>query len=138
TSGSHERYKSQERMRFEEDYDCLKRMREWMVAEGVADAKTLDAVEAPAAKEAEQARQEAWDEFNAPISKGRAEVVAILRNLANESEDSQSVAAMADGLEKNPALLRRTTMSTARRALLHLADQELPAKRELKSWIDRN
>src|SRR5207253_6770139 len=67
TSGSHERYKTKERLAWEEEFDCLRKMREWMIASAIANAEELDAMEAEAKKFVADCRRQAWDEFMSPI-----------------------------------------------------------------------
>jgi pyruvate/2-oxoglutarate/acetoin dehydrogenase E1 component/TPP-dependent pyruvate/acetoin dehydrogenase alpha subunit len=63
TSGSHERYKSKERLEWEKEYDCNLRFREWIIAEGLASAEELEALENKAIEDVKKARTEAWNEF---------------------------------------------------------------------------
>src|SRR5205814_9107858 len=67
TSGSHERYKSPERLRFEEEYDCVRRMREWLLAQSLASREELAAMEQEETAAVRAAQRRAWDEFQAPI-----------------------------------------------------------------------
>src|SRR5207253_4731380 len=66
TSGSHERYKSKERLAWEEEFDCLRKMREWMIASAIATRDELDQIDAEAKKLVAKYRREAWDEFVTP------------------------------------------------------------------------
>ena len=61
TSGSHERYKSKERLAWEEEFDCIRKMREWLIATAVATTEELDAIEAESKKRVSEARKRAWD-----------------------------------------------------------------------------
>ena len=50
TSGSHERYKSEERLKWEKDYDCIKKMRQWILDNNIISSKDLDKIEDDAKK----------------------------------------------------------------------------------------
>jgi 2-oxoisovalerate dehydrogenase E1 component len=63
TSGSHERYKSKERLTWEKEYDCNLKFREWILGEGLATEKELDAIDEEAIDAVKKARTEAWNEF---------------------------------------------------------------------------
>lgn len=67
TSGSHERYKSEERLQWEKDNDCITGMRQWIIKEGIADDETLDNIEKEAVKRVKEARRNAWKHFQDPI-----------------------------------------------------------------------
>ncbi len=76
TSGSHERYKSKERLAYETDMDCLQQMRIWMLAEKLASSTELDAIEAQAEVEVEAGRAQAWSAYQAPLLEERKRVLA--------------------------------------------------------------
>ena len=80
TSGSHERYKSPERLKWEKDFDPLKKMREWMIESELAAAEELDAIEEEAMNEAKQARKNGWKAFQEPIKVERDALVRIIDN----------------------------------------------------------
>src|SRR5256886_1364591 len=63
TSGSHERYKSKERLRFEIEFDPIRRMREWLIREEMADAASLDELERASRTDVERIREEAWEAY---------------------------------------------------------------------------
>jgi len=81
TSGSHERYKTKERLRFENEYDCVARMRDWIIETGVASESQLEGWEAADKEAVEAARDLAWDAFQSPIRSERDRAVAILKRV---------------------------------------------------------
>ena len=81
TSGSHERYKSEERLNFEKEFDGIFRMRKWIVENGIAEADTLDKLEKDAKKQVNEAKRRAWAEFNAPIKEKIVEVLSLFENI---------------------------------------------------------
>src|SRR5256885_11062190 len=78
TSGSHERYKSKERLKFEKDFDCIARMREWLIELGVASESQIQGWEAADKEAVEAAPDLAWEAYQAPIRAERDRLVAIL------------------------------------------------------------
>jgi 2-oxoisovalerate dehydrogenase E1 component len=122
TSGSHERYKSKERLAWEADVDCLRRMREWMLADGLATAAELDALEAEATRWVREVQQRAWDAVRAPIEAEKGALLALLAPLRDTLREGgagrEEVERLVDELARQPAALRRDLMATAQAALL--------------------
>jgi len=68
TSGSHERYKSKERLEWEWEYDCVRKMREWMIGQGIATDEEVTALERQDVQTVREAQRRAWDAYRAPIN----------------------------------------------------------------------
>ena len=81
TSGSHERYKSAERLEWEKNWDCIKKMREWMLASGLATITELNNVEIEAKEYVKEAKANAWEKFIGPIQTQAQEAVQIINGL---------------------------------------------------------
>jgi pyruvate/2-oxoglutarate/acetoin dehydrogenase E1 component/TPP-dependent pyruvate/acetoin dehydrogenase alpha subunit len=81
TSGSHERYKSKERLDWEVEYDCIRRMREWMIAQGISTAQELDELESDDVKIVRDAQRRAWDAYRAPIDAEVGQAISLLDSL---------------------------------------------------------
>jgi pyruvate/2-oxoglutarate/acetoin dehydrogenase E1 component/translation initiation factor 2 alpha subunit (eIF-2alpha) len=100
TSGSHERYKSAERLEWEKNWDCIKKMREWMLASGLATVSELNSVEVEAKEFVKEAKASAWDKFIGPIKKQAEQAVQIMNGLqVINTEVHQIVAALASNKE---------------------------------------
>ncbi|MDP4207552.1 MAG: thiamine pyrophosphate-dependent enzyme [Bacteroidota bacterium] len=84
TSGSHERYKSAERLQWEKEFDPILKMREWIIGQELADTHTLDGLEAEAVKEVKEARQKAWNIYVKPYIDEKNELLQLLRGFATE------------------------------------------------------
>ena len=135
TSGSHERYKSKERLAYEDSIDCLTKMREWILAESIASLKELERIEAEGRAQVETWREEAWREYLAPLEAERSEVVALYNRMQGESHHAELVARAAQDLLRAPALMRRTIHSSMRRTLIALRDEASESKEELRQKI---
>jgi pyruvate/2-oxoglutarate/acetoin dehydrogenase E1 component/TPP-dependent pyruvate/acetoin dehydrogenase alpha subunit len=81
TSGSHERYKSKERLEWEVEFDAIRKMRDWMIAQQIATADELDAFEKEDAQLVRDAQRRAWDAYRAPIDAELKDALAILDKL---------------------------------------------------------
>ncbi|MEX0994217.1 MAG: thiamine pyrophosphate-dependent enzyme [Balneolaceae bacterium] len=136
TSGSHERYKSDERLEWEEEYCCCKLFREWIIEEGIAKAETLDKLEEEARKEAKEAKDRAWDAFQTPIKKQRDELVSLLDPLIEAHPSNGQIRELHQQLQRKPAPIRKDLMSAARKILRHTRGESSEARDALAEWLD--
>jgi 2-oxoisovalerate dehydrogenase E1 component len=123
TSGSHERYKSTERLKWEKDHDGIARFRTWIIDQKIASAAELDAIEEEEIEGTRDARDAAWHAYQAPIDAERDEVQAMLVSIAAAGPDSTPAAALetiARGLGARPALLRRDIAGAVHEAMVAL------------------
>ena len=133
TSGSHERYKSPERLAWERENDGIRRMRDWLLREGHADAKQLDAMEREDRVLVEAERAAAWDEYIADFEQERARVIALLSAAAREA-DQPSLQQRIDQVRGAGELNRRLLSATLRRASLDLRGRAGAAVRAVVSF----
>ena len=143
TSGSHERYKSPERLQFEKDFDPIKKMREWMIESGVATAQECEAIEKEAMEEVKAARKEAWNTFKKPIEEERKNLISIIENRSCncKREGIDKVGMVADELKKVISPIRKDNFSAAKKILRHVClDCNIRKKLQgdLSLWLERN
>jgi pyruvate/2-oxoglutarate/acetoin dehydrogenase E1 component/TPP-dependent pyruvate/acetoin dehydrogenase alpha subunit len=136
TSGSHERYKSAERLRWEKEHDGLARMRAWIVEEGLATEEELAALEKEEAEHVRDARDEAWQAYQSPI---RAEAQAAVEMLSAAAEAASEparaqVAAARDELAKRRDPLRRDIAVSVHRALVAVRGEAEAVREPLVRW----
>lgn len=136
TSGSHERYKPAERLRYEVEADPIKRMREWMIAEGISDAATLDEYERRDRAEVEQIRERAYEAFQAPIRRERDEVVGLIEFAARET--GVALDALLADLREATDPSRRILHASAFRAVLALREHPGSGRDELVAFLRRS
>ena len=134
TSGSHERYKTRERLRFETEMDPIARMRQWMIREELATAAELDGYEREDRHAVERIREEAYQTFARPILAERERAVALLRRAAEESGAAR-IAEIADQLERQPEPGRRFADMALDAALVELRDRDVPVRAELRALL---
>src|SRR5512147_68431 len=96
TSGSHERYKSAERMRFEEEFDCIRKFKEWMLENKVASEKDFAQWESDDYAIVENVRKRAWDSYLAPILEERSQVMDMLDEIATTSNQASALRMIRD------------------------------------------
>ena len=143
TSGSHERYKSAERLQWEKDADPIKKMREWMIGLSVAGADDLDRIEQEAASEAKAARTEAWKEYTRPMIVERDALVKIIdnRSCICRREGYDKPGTITEELKRIPAPIRKDNVSAARKILRHVCsdcDIREQLQADLSGWIAKN
>jgi pyruvate/2-oxoglutarate/acetoin dehydrogenase E1 component/TPP-dependent pyruvate/acetoin dehydrogenase alpha subunit len=108
TSGSHERYKSPERLEWEKEWDCIKKMKEWMIENGLASIEELAEVEAAAKETVKEARNRAWEKYVAPIKQQAEQAATLIRQvMVNDIDKYNAIQQMANELAANKEPLRR-------------------------------
>ena len=138
TSGSHERYKSKERLQFEQDYDCIKKFREWILETGIAEKKELEAIEKKAIDAVKKAKQDAWSEYQAPIKEEWKELKGIFNSISAQI-DIPEIADWITDLNQSAmfGIFRRDFLSKARNLLGMLTSHDIPEKTNLRDFINR-
>lgn len=134
TSGSHERYKSKERLEWELEYDCLKKMREWMIAEKIVTAKELDKMEKEDLRLVEEIRDKAWEAFQQPIREERQTLAAFINEMAAHSAGAVQLQQIRKRLLQVPNPIRRDIMVAIHKALLAAREENTPARQKLIEW----
>ncbi len=142
TSGSHERYKSKERLAWEKEYDCLVQMRKWMIESNLADDNELDQIEAEATAEVKAAQKEANKEFVDAIKEERQELLDIISRkdcVCNEIKQAK-IDEVIKGLKLSIAPSRKEILSAARKVLRYYCSacsKPSSMKVQLKAWVKK-
>lgn len=135
TSGSHERYKSKERLAWEAEYDCLKKMHEWMIEHNVATSAQLDGIDKEDKEIVDEAKAKAWEAFINPIRKEVVYVGSLLNELSSQCSLGSDVQLVEQELESHREPAHRDITSAARKAVRLANIEASPAKEKLKEWI---
>ena len=136
TSGSHERYKSAERLQWEKDFDCIAKMREWILSEGYATEEELDTIEEDAKKQVRAGRKKAWEAYITPIENERKALVQLMNSLPIADEHTQAaVKNVINELNSAPTLLRKVVSNAARKALRLIVKENEAVTAPLRQWI---
>ena len=113
TSGSHERYKSPERLEWEKEWDCLKKMREWLIENGLATAEDIANIESEAKAHVRESRNNAWDKYIAPIRQQADKSAELIREMmVNDIDVYGQLQRYATELQQNKEPLRRDVLRT--------------------------
>jgi len=140
TSGSHERYKDEERMQWEIDFDCVTKFREWIInfnADGlsIATEEELDAIQKEAKKSVREQKSAAWKAFTDSLKEDLADAVSLIKAVASESENGIFITKMVADLEKSMDPIRKDIMGTARKVLRMVRNENISSKANLSDWI---
>ncbi len=135
TSGSHERYKSKERLEWEHEFDCIKKFREWMIAQGFSNAEELDKLEKEDQYLVEEDRKRAWEAYINPILSERSQVAGMIEQIAASSSHKPVLNQVKDKLVNIQVPLRRDIISAAMEVLIESRDDELPIRQSLVDWV---
>ncbi len=144
TSGSHERYKSEERLKWEEEFDPIKKMREWIIESAIATSEELEKIIAEADEEVKDSRKKGWEMFQNPIKTERDALVKIINDRTcrcTEKSKEDSVDNYTEDLKKVPNPIRKDNFVTARKILRNICSSCLISdnlKEELEGWLVRN
>lgn len=139
TSGSHERYKSPERLQWEQEHDCLVKMRAWIVGQGIADEATLDDLEQDAILFVKQEQRAAYDAFRAEIEAEKSHALALMDALIATSAHGEKLGKLRNELAGTKDAIRKDIMSCLRKSLRFCrfeASAERAAVAAYKSELD--
>lgn len=134
TSGSHERYKSKERLAWENEFDCIRKMREWIINQNISSADELDDVEKAAKATAKRIKDQSWKRFNEGIQRDQQELVILLEQAVAQYSELKNI---LDVLNKTINPLRYDAIKAAKAALRFLIGKECNVKDRLIEWVKR-
>ncbi|MBP5995150.1 MAG: transketolase [Crocinitomicaceae bacterium] len=140
TSGSHERYKSAERLEWETTFDCIHKFKEWILsfeAKGMAIAseEDLNTIQAAAKEMVRSSKNTAWSRFTDSMKQDQADLVSVLKTVAAESSQSVFIQKDIEALEKEKEPIRRDLLTLARKVLRQVREEQISSKKTLGNWI---
>lgn len=135
TSGSHERYKSKDRLDWEKSHDCILKMREWLIDEKMATPKELDELEKEAKSAAKQARDLAWKEYLAEIKKDVEEVLGLIDKIGLSSAKRDEISKLSNELRKELNPEKSHVIRVAKKVLRLLKNEDGTENQGLINWL---
>lgn len=136
TSGSHERYKSPERLQWEKDFDCIKRMREWILKFAIATEQELNAIEDKAKETVKTARDNAWKAYLQPLKQEAGEVISLINNLAGSSVNADSLKQVSSELGSLKDPIRKDIAQGLKKALRISRNEQSEARTKLVTYLN--
>ncbi|MBL7896658.1 MAG: transketolase [Bacteroidia bacterium] len=135
TSGSHERYKSKERLQWENDFDCIKKMREWILKNALSDEATLDKIEEDAKNAVRDSKTAAWTAYLQPIKNEVAEVCALFDEIASESGKDAFIHPIKNELVSIKEPIRKDIQVAVKKVLRLVKNDDVAGRQKLISWL---
>lgn len=137
TSGSHERYKSKERLAWEEEHDCLLQMRKWMIQSAIITTEDIDALEAEAKKHVRNCQKEAWAELESEIKAEIVQVLQLTETILQSSQHRDELQQVITSLQTCVDPGRRDTVAAARKVLRVTVKEPTAARQALVNWLNQ-
>jgi pyruvate/2-oxoglutarate/acetoin dehydrogenase E1 component/TPP-dependent pyruvate/acetoin dehydrogenase alpha subunit len=142
TSGSHERYKSEDRLKWESDFDCINKFKEWILnfnagGQTIATEEELEAIHKEAKNSVRDQKNAAWKAFTEDIKSDLAEALSLMKAVASESANAVFIQKEVEALEKAFEPIRKDVMTTARKVLRMVREERSASKAALSSWIKK-
>lgn len=137
SSGSHERYKSRERLAWEVEHDCNYQFKKWLLDNNRVSVEELNAIEAESIQVAKAARMEAWAIFQASLKTDYDEALELLQQVARHNPKAPELMAIREELRKTINPIRRDAVSAIRHAMRVLRYDKGAAKQPLLDWLER-
>ncbi|HTA61598.1 MAG TPA: thiamine pyrophosphate-dependent enzyme [Bacteroidia bacterium] len=134
TSGSHERYKDKERLQWEADFDCVKKMREWIIQNALATEAELNKIEEDAKTAVSNAKTAAWKAYLEPIKKEVAEVAALFTELESSNKGA-FITAIKNELLAIKEPIRKDIHVAAKRVLRLIKNENSTTRHKLSDWL---
>jgi len=141
TSGSHERYKSAERLEWEKQYDCIGRMREWMINSGIVPVEEIENLEVTAQAKVKEARKKAWKNYSAPMVHMRDEFLKLADVTTCNCAKTDMINSIKQDLRHVAEPIRKDVMSSAKKILRLICNSCSNPANSLKinvtNWLEK-
>ncbi len=141
TSGSHERYKSEQRLQWEKDFDCIDRFKNWILEFRIDDThlateKELENIKDEAKKEVKNSLKNAWNAYQNSIKNIHDNALTLLQNASNESANANFIKPQIESLQKVLVYQKKYIFQAVRKSLWQMRSENISAKSELKNWLE--
>jgi len=137
TSGSHERYKSKERLDWEKEYDCIKKFREWIIENQISTPEQLDKIEKDAKYQAKAEKEIAWAEYLESIKHDQIEAAKIITTVAQKSRYKREILEIKAELTKILNPLKLDFFKAVKRTLILTRKEKIPQRQRLINWLSK-
>jgi pyruvate/2-oxoglutarate/acetoin dehydrogenase E1 component/TPP-dependent pyruvate/acetoin dehydrogenase alpha subunit len=136
TSGSHERYKNEERLAWEAEFDCNLKLREWILSNDIAIEEDLEALEKSIKKDVREGKKAAWNAYLQPLKAEHKDALELLNALAESSPNKVFINKIVNDLVAIDEPLRKDILSATRKSMRYVVGEQTPEKISLIHWID--
>lgn len=137
TSGSHERYKSDERLKWESEMDCIEQFKNFIINAEIASAEELETIDKEAKKFVREEKGKAWKAFNGLIAEDLNTVVGLLNQMVGESSNGSFIQKVADDLKKTMGPIKKDVYAAAHKGLRYMRGESSAGKTALINWLNQ-
>jgi len=140
TSGSHERYKSADQLKWEKEYDCIPQMRKWIISQSIASDQELNVIEKEAVEHVKKARKKAWNNYQEPLLRLRDEFLKLADVTTCNCAKTARINSIKNDLRQVAEPIRKDIMSAAKKILRLICDSCSNPSNSLKinvtNWLE--
>lgn len=136
TSGSHERYKDEDRLAWERAFDCNVKFKEWVIENNFATEDELSAIDQDIKKQVRDGKKAAWTAYSQPMKDKLTDLLPLLENAASQSENKDAIQSKIKELSEIKDPFKKDLLVAARKSLRYMIGQESNAKSDLINWIE--
>ncbi len=135
TSGSHERYKSSERLKWESEFDCNIKFKQWIIEKNLGTEEELNKIEESCKNFVKESKIHAWESYQKPIRESNLELVEILTNILKTSNNDINLKISIDNLKNKKELIYKDLLQIAKKTVRKLWKSDNQHLHSLKFWI---
>ncbi len=135
TSGSHERYKDEERLQWERDNDCNLKFRGWLIEQGLATDEELLAIEKDLKKKVREGKKIAWEAFLQPIREEKSKILSFIEAISKQSANSSYITPLHTNLSNNVEPLKSDLLAISRKVLRLTIGEQSTEREHLQNWV---
>ncbi len=136
TSGSHERYKNEDRLAWEREFDCNVKFKEWILENNFSTEEELDSIDKDIKKQVRDGKKAAWTAYSQPVKDKFSDLLPLLENAASHSENKDAVESLIKELSEIKDPLKKDLLVVARKSLRYMIGLDNNAKSDLIDWIE--
>lgn len=137
TSGSHERYKDENRLAWEKEHDCNVKFRKWILENQFSSEEELEGLEKEIKKQVRDGKKTAWAAYAQPMVDKQKELIPLLKKVTDSSSNKAEVLKIVNELSQNKTPLRKDLLVAARKTLRYLINIQSEEKAELQQWTNQ-
>ena len=136
TSGSQERYKNEDRLAWEREFDCNVKFREWVIQNNFSTHEDLETIDQEIKRQVRDGKKAAWTAYTQPMVKKQKELLPLLDNAANSSDKKDAILSLKNEISEIKDPIKKELLMAARKSLHYLIGSNSSAKTALINWIE--
>ena len=135
SSGSHQRYKSKERLQWEEEFDCNIKFREWIIDNNLGTEDELKEIEESCKNIVKESKIKAWESYQKPIKILNTELLGILGKILTNSNNDVNLKIWIENLKNKKEFIYKDLLQVAKKTFRKFRKNDNENILLLKNWI---